>query len=180
MVALSGFSCTAQTACLTDKQLVTESWAEVDILQSLAVSPDNKNLYIASRGYRAGDSDSALYYYDRNPETGALTNRVELVDTTNLDRITDVKVSPDGKNVYVVAGKSETIVWWTRDANTGSLSNKKVYHDLVRCNISFFIVLALECNALIFVYFYVLYFCRGGTSMAPMQWLSPQMETTCT
>lgn len=83
----------------------------------VAVSPDGRSAYaIAHRGTAASGSDTnALTVFDRNPSTGALTQKpgaagclteaatTGCTDATGLDTVRDVTVSPDGKSVYTVA-----------------------------------------------------------------------------
>ena len=55
-----------------------------------------------------------IVYWDRDSATGVLSNQVNLIDSTNLNGARSVAVSPDGKNVYAVAGDSNSIVYWDR------------------------------------------------------------------
>ena len=43
------------------------------------------------------NTDASIVYWDRDTATGALTNQVNLIDSTNLDGVTNLKVSPDGE-----------------------------------------------------------------------------------
>ena len=74
---------------------------------------------------------SATTVWSRNPDpgtaptiNGALSNQVNLIDSTNLDGSWSTTVSPDGKHVYAVACYSNSIVWWQRDSTTGALTNQ--------------------------------------------------------
>ena len=49
---------------------------------------------------------------------GVLTNQVVKTDTSTLDYCSGVAVSPDSKNVYTVSQNSDTLVYWTIDADT--------------------------------------------------------------
>jgi hypothetical protein len=49
---------------------------------------------------------------------GVLTNQVVKTDTSILDYCSGVAVSPDSKNVYTVSQTSDTLVYWTIDADT--------------------------------------------------------------
>ena len=64
---------------------------------------------------------NSLVHWDRSTVTGALSKQVNLIDGTHLNDGNDVVVSPDGKNVYVVAAESYSIVRWDRD-NSSDIS----------------------------------------------------------
>src|SRR5262249_29530110 len=92
----------------------------------VAVSPDNKNVYVAS------DTDSAIVTFTRDLGTGALTAAGCFDDpapfaacggntTPGLKAADGVAVSPDGKSVYVAAAVSKSIVRFNRDTGTGAL-----------------------------------------------------------
>ena len=49
----------------------------------------------------------------------ALTNQVNLIDSSNLNGVWELDMSPDGKNVYAVTISSDAIVYWDRDTDTG-------------------------------------------------------------
>ena len=90
---------------------------------SVVVSPDGKNVYAV-----AFQSDS-IVHWDRDSTTGALSNQVnhqvnqEEYWKNNLNGAGNVAVSPDGKNIFVTAFLSGTIVYWDRDSATGALTN---------------------------------------------------------
>ena len=48
---------------------------------------------------------------------GVLTNQVIKTDTSTLDYCSGVAVSPDSNNVYTVSQNSDTLVYWTIDAD---------------------------------------------------------------
>jgi len=54
-----------------------------------------------------------------NHHPQALTNQVNLIDSSNLNGPWELDVSSDGKNVYAVTIGSNTIVYWDRDTDTG-------------------------------------------------------------
>jgi DNA-binding beta-propeller fold protein YncE len=103
---------------------------------SLVVSPDGKNAYVASF------TSDAVVVLDRNPSTGALTQKAgtagcisdtgtagTCVDGNALDGATSVAISPDGTSVYVVAfgsGAAGTgaLVVFDREPATGTLTQK--------------------------------------------------------
>ena len=94
----------------------------------VAVSPDGASVYTVS-------GNSAIAVFDRNPTTGALTQKpgaAGCVSNTGADGCTDgtalsgtrtVSVSPDGANVYVASGLSDAIAIFDRNAS-GALTQK--------------------------------------------------------
>jgi len=100
---------------------------------AVAVSPDGKNVYVAS------PSDSAVVVFDRDPVTGELTLSSGVDGCINsdgsnsctsglaLEAATSVTVSPDGKNVYVASsGPNGGIAVFDRDPGTGDLTQKSL------------------------------------------------------
>ena len=73
---------------------------------------------------------------------GVLTNQVLKTDTSVLDYCSGVAVSPDSNNVYTVSQTSDTLVYWTIDADT-QVREHLFYH------ISF-ATTCICCDALIF------------------------------
>lgn len=65
---------------------------------SVAISPDGASLYTAAQG------DDAIAMFDRDLTSGALTwveaHFDNMAGVDGLDRVFNVMVSPDGKNVY--------------------------------------------------------------------------------
>ncbi|HEV7400118.1 MAG TPA: beta-propeller fold lactonase family protein [Solirubrobacterales bacterium] len=95
--------------------------------RALAVSPDGKNVYVAS-----SKSDS-IAIFKRNPRSGTLTQPPGTggciaakgggcATAVGLDGPNSVAVSPDGLNVYATSRASNTISVFHRDASTGALS----------------------------------------------------------
>jgi len=87
----------------------------LDGAAAVAVSPDGRNVYIASR------TADAVATFRRDPETGGLTPDACLGDpaagctsAVALDHATGVEVSPDGANVYVAARGSDAIAVFAR------------------------------------------------------------------
>jgi DNA-binding beta-propeller fold protein YncE len=99
---------------------------------AIAMSPDGESLYVAAG--TAGAGTSAVTWFDRNPQTGAITYAGSLTDGSGpglyaLDTPLDVLVSGDGANVYVTAFEARAITAFARDAQTGDLSLLQVVVD---------------------------------------------------
>ena len=92
----------------------------------IAVSPDGRSVYVASRG------DQAIVRFDRNATGGALAPAGCVSDAGNpigcaathpvLDSATAVAVSPDGRSVYAAALADAAIARFDRNASTGALT----------------------------------------------------------
>lgn len=72
--------------------------------KAVTVSPDGRQVYVGAF------ADDAVAVFDRDGTTGVLTPSQTLFDgvggVDGLDSVDDIVVSPDGKHVYVVSGKS--------------------------------------------------------------------------
>jgi len=106
----------------------------LDLLQSVALSPDDSSLYTASMG------DDAVARFDRDSATGALVFKDCITGSSEADGCTEngkasasgidsgldgvraVVVSPDGKSVYAVAPDDDAIARFDRDPSTGALT----------------------------------------------------------
>ena len=98
--------------------------------RAIALSPDGKNLYVASSG------SDAIAVFVRNPSTGVLTQGKGIAGciaakgadgcatAVGLDGPNSVAVSPDGLNVYATSVKSETVTSFRRNPKTGALSQR--------------------------------------------------------
>ena len=104
-----------------DGRALLQAWA-------VAVSPDGRNVYVASF-----QSDAVLIF-DRDPDTGAIDQKPGLAgcisqdgtglactDSFGLDGAHDVAVTPDGRQVLVVGLDSNSLVTFDRDPSTGDL-----------------------------------------------------------
>ena len=104
-----------------DGRALLQAWA-------VAVSPDGRNVYVASL-----QSDAVLIF-DRDPDTGALNQKPGLegcisqdgtmgtcTDSLGLDGAHDLAVTPDGRQVLVVGFNSSSLVTFSRDSSTGEL-----------------------------------------------------------
>lgn len=98
---------------------------------SVVVAPDGQNAYATS------NVDHAVLVFDRDPATGALTQKPspsgcisdtgsggQCVDGRALEGVRSVVVSPDGDNVYAVGHRDDSIVVFDRDPVTGALRQK--------------------------------------------------------
>jgi DNA-binding beta-propeller fold protein YncE len=95
---------------------------------AIAVSPDGKNVYVAS------SRSDAIAIFTREARTGRLTQRSGVagciaargVDgcatAIGLAGPNSVTMSPDGRNVYVTSLASNTVVILRRNTSTGSLA----------------------------------------------------------
>jgi DNA-binding beta-propeller fold protein YncE len=107
-----------------------QSGAGLSAARSVAVSPDGTSAYVASV---AGD---AIAVFDRDPATGALTQKPLPAGCVAqagaggcqpgraLDFLESVTVSPDGRSVYAAALLSDAVTVFDRDPATGALTQK--------------------------------------------------------
>ncbi|MEM9328029.1 MAG: beta-propeller fold lactonase family protein [Bacteroidota bacterium] len=91
--------------------------------QGIAVSPDNRHVYIAS------STDDAVAAFSRSTATGELTFLQVLKDNTQtggtIARLGGAKrlaISPDGNHVYVACEFDDAVVVFSRDVVTGELT----------------------------------------------------------
>jgi DNA-binding beta-propeller fold protein YncE len=94
----------------------------------VTVSPDGRNLYVAS------STSDAIAIFRRNATTGRLTQATgrggcisakgagTCATAIALDAPNSVAVSADGRNVYATARNSSSIAVFTRNATTGALT----------------------------------------------------------
>ena len=96
---------------------------------SVAVSPNNKNVYVAS------NVSNAVAIFSRNATTGALTQLSGIAgcvsedgtggtcaDGKGLAGAGSVAVSPDSKQVYVASDVSNAVAAFSRNTTTGALT----------------------------------------------------------
>jgi DNA-binding beta-propeller fold protein YncE len=97
---------------------------------AVSLSPDGRSLYAATL-------DGAVVVFDRDPATGAVTQKAgrlgcisddgtggACTDGNALDGAVDLTVSPDGGSVYVAAQFSYAVAVLDRDPRTGQLRQK--------------------------------------------------------
>jgi DNA-binding beta-propeller fold protein YncE len=95
--------------------------------RAIAVSPDGKNVYVAS------SKSDAIAIFKRNARTGTLVQPPGTggciaakgggcATAVGLDGPNSVAVSPDGHSVYATSRASNTITVFQRNASTGALS----------------------------------------------------------
>ncbi|XP_060077784.1 uncharacterized protein LOC132557315 [Ylistrum balloti] len=108
--ALAVFNRDTETGALTYSNVFKNGTNGVDGLNgafSVTVSPDGKNVYVAS------DADNALVVFKRNTTTGALTYSTVFKDGVNgvdgLKEAQFVTLSPNGKSIYV-GGRGDGIL----------------------------------------------------------------------
>lgn len=87
------------------------------------VSPDGKNIYVAS------PSSSTIVSFSRNSITGGLSLIDEDYSGFSVRGFVSVSVSPDGKTVYGIAGSTDGIAAFSRNPTTGTLTFLEEYLD---------------------------------------------------
>jgi DNA-binding beta-propeller fold protein YncE len=99
--------------------------------EAIAVSPDGRNVYVAS------SSSNAIAVFKRNRRTGKLTQASgpagciaaggarRCASGRGLAGPNSVAVSGDGKNVYATSSRSSSVATFTRDPSTGALTQAK-------------------------------------------------------
>ena len=98
----------------------------------LAISPDGKSAYLVANSDPEGIESDALDVFDRDPATGALTQKPGAegcLAASGRDgcardgmvfRAREAVVSPDGRNVYLATNRG--VVAYVRDQATGALT----------------------------------------------------------
>lgn len=127
--ALSGGAC-IQDVGLTDCPTTQQG---LEYASDVAVSPDGTSVYVA------GEIDSAVVRFNRDPATGALTPAgcIQDVGMTDcgptqqgLGGAVGVAASPDDRSVYVTGDTDDTLVRFDRDPATGALGGGSCIQDV--------------------------------------------------
>jgi len=121
------FSRNATTGLLTFVEVERggQTWSGLDDCQTLALSPDEKNLYAC------GLWDGTLVTFARNTTTGGIDFQNVLKNNygglTNFSGPQGIAVSPDGTEVYVATKWSDSLFVFNRNTTTGQLTFSKRY-----------------------------------------------------
>jgi 6-phosphogluconolactonase (cycloisomerase 2 family) len=87
--------------------------------RGLALSPDGKNVYVASQ------TDDSVVNFSRNAAGGLVFAETQKDGTNGIDGLggaSAVTVSPDGAHVYVAGTAEDAIAIFSRSATTGALA----------------------------------------------------------
>ena len=133
-VAPGGFNQLANPlGCLTDGGAAGTCTSTHDLTRSLShvLSPDGKNLYVASI------ANHSIEVFDRNAATGALTQKsgnqgcikngaatATCRAATGMLSPVGLAITPDGRTVYVASNTGNAVLTFTRDTATGALTQK--------------------------------------------------------
>ncbi len=127
---LVGFARDPATGSLAPLQVFRKGEAGLTGLggaKAVALSPDGKSVYTAN------SLDHGISVFDRNPATGLLTYRADLVNgaggVQGLEGAEDLLVSPDGKQLFATGYGSDTLVVFGRDPATGALAYSRHFLD---------------------------------------------------
>jgi len=127
--ALTVFSRDTTTGTLTVLENHIDGQSGVDGLDGaaiIALSPDEKNIYVASV------LEDAVSVFDRDTSTGLLTFREvhknNLNGVTGLNYANQIKVSPNGQFVYAVGRDDTKLVTFSRNSTTGALTFVSAYN----------------------------------------------------
>jgi len=128
--AVSTFSINSTSGMLTFVQDIADGTSGANNLDSpklVMLSPDGQHVYVAS------NNDNAITVFSRNSTTGVLTFVEDIVDgvggITSLEGAYGIKLSPDGKFVYVASDNDAAVTVFSRNSTTGQLTLVEVIQD---------------------------------------------------
>ena len=121
--SVNWFEINASTGALSYRGVLKDNLNGVDGLDYaswLTISNDGKHVYVT------GYEDSAVSWYDRNANTGALTYGGMLKDGVNgVDGLNGAwrgTFASDGKYLYLAGSLDNSVSWFERNATTGALT----------------------------------------------------------
>ncbi|SFE89864.1 beta-propeller fold lactonase family protein [Thermoflexibacter ruber] len=127
-----GMPAGACVGTLTHIQTLTDGATGVDGLNGafdVKISPDGKFAYVAAI------DDNAVSIFSRNTANGQLTYVGNVKNNTNgitsMRQPRSLSISPDGKNVYVVATLDNALIVFDRNTTTGALTFKEKFVNAV-------------------------------------------------
>jgi DNA-binding beta-propeller fold protein YncE len=127
---------TGKQGCLVDRSKPARSCAKARALngpgpfmgsRAIAVSPDGRNVYVASSG------SNAIAIFSRDRKTGALSQGLSKAGCVSakgiggcgiafgLDEPNSVAISPDGRSVYATSRAGNSLTSFLRSPKTGAL-----------------------------------------------------------
>jgi len=120
---LAIFSRNFSDGTLTFIEKIKDDSAGVDGLWNsadLTFSPDGGYVYVTAR------SDASIATFQRSASTGLLTfvevQKNDSAGVSGLASVNGVKLSPDGKHVYVAGSGDSSLVVFSRNSSTGALT----------------------------------------------------------
>ena len=112
-----------------DLQFISDESNPYHVHPMVIISPDGKNVYTVSY--------YSIMYWDRQEETGELSNPRNYTSINVLTDIQSIAISPDGRNVYASGTypqktviRQHSIVSFDRDQNTGELINGRGFSNI--------------------------------------------------
>jgi len=140
--ALSVIGCvtSAATECAPKATNETKNVVAMTNPAAIALSPEGNSAYVVTQG------NNDLVEFSRDPETGLLTeigcishentSTCAAVKAKGLNDPYGVTVSPDGKNVYVASFTDEAVAEFSRNSETGALSQLASPNDCISSGVA--------------------------------------------